>query len=138
MESTTDDALKARFLAVRKEIHNRYTDKQWNEQKTASETLKRSMTDREWESEVIEIDTDITAPDESKKTNHTVTDKLIKKSSHEDFVSAFSSTDGTDTILPRRTTWTAKILPATDHRQQQEAMRVMTPLYKEMVLLSRP
>ncbi len=102
---------------VRKEIYNPYTAKQQSEQQAVSEALKRSMTEREQESEVIEIGTDITAPGESKKTNHTVTDKLIKKSSHEDFVSAFSSTDGTDTILPRRTTWTAKILPATDHRQ---------------------
>ena len=49
-------------------------------------SLKRSMTERERESEVIEIDTDITAPGTSKKTNHTVTDLLIKKPSHEDFV----------------------------------------------------
>ncbi len=48
--------------------------------------LKRSMTECQGESEVIEIDTDITAPGASKKTNRTVTDLLIKKSSHEDFV----------------------------------------------------
>ena len=68
MESKTDDALKARFLAVRKEIYNRYTAKQQNEQQAAIVTLKRSMTDREWESEVIEIDTDITSVGASKKT----------------------------------------------------------------------
>ena len=50
------------------------------------------MTDRERESEVVEIDTDITAAGESKKTNLTVTDSLIKKSSHEDFVSAWRET----------------------------------------------
>jgi hypothetical protein len=112
------------------------------------------MTERERESEVIEIDTDITAPGGSKKTNRTVTDLLIKKPSHEDFVAAwsqavldkgltfdffsdplvckailvtvqcadsiitFSSTHGKDTIVPRRTTWTAKILPTTDDRLQ--------------------
>ena len=43
-----------------------------------------------------------------------------------------SSTNEKDTVLPRRTTWTAKILPATDDRLQQEAMRVLTPLYKEI------
>jgi hypothetical protein len=37
------------------------------------------MTEFERESEVIEINTDITAPGASKKTNHTVTDLLIKK-----------------------------------------------------------
>ncbi len=84
MESKTDDTLKTRFLEVRKEFYNRYTDKQQNEEQAASATLKRSMTDREWESEVIEIDTNITAPRASKKTNHT--DLMIQKSSHEDFV----------------------------------------------------
>jgi hypothetical protein len=37
------------------------------------------MTELEWESEVIEIDTDIIVPGVSKKTIHTVTDMLIKK-----------------------------------------------------------
>jgi hypothetical protein len=36
MESKKDDPLKARFLAVRKEIHKRYTDKR----KTAVSTVK--------------------------------------------------------------------------------------------------
>ena len=57
MESTKDDSpLKARFLAVRKEIYNRYTDKQQTEQEAASPALKRGMSERERESEVIEID----------------------------------------------------------------------------------
>ena len=68
MESKTDDALEARFLTVRKEIYNRYTTKQQNEQQATSAALKRSMTDRERESEVIKIDTDITAVGASKKT----------------------------------------------------------------------
>jgi hypothetical protein len=42
------------------------------------------MIEREWESEVIDIDTDITTLRASKKTNRT--DLLIKKPSHEDFV----------------------------------------------------
>ena len=90
MESKTDDALKATFLAVRNEIYNRFTTKQQNEQQAASAALKRSMTERERESEVIEIDTDITAPGASKKTNRTVTDLLIKKPTHADFVAAWS------------------------------------------------
>jgi len=126
------------------------------------------MSERERDSDVIDVDHDITAPGASKQTNRTVTDRLIKKPSHEDFVAAWSeavlgkgltfdffsdplvrkailvtaqcadsiitssSTNAKDTVLPRRTTWTAKILPATDDRLQQEAMRVLTPLYKEI------
>jgi hypothetical protein len=41
-------------------------------------------------SEVIEIDNDITALGTIKQTNRTVTDKLIKKSCHKDFVSTWS------------------------------------------------
>jgi hypothetical protein len=48
------------------------------------------MSERDRESEVIEIDNTITAPGASKQTNRTVTDKLIKKPSHEDFVAAWS------------------------------------------------
>jgi hypothetical protein len=48
------------------------------------------MSERERESELIKIDEDITAPGASKQTNRTVTDKLIKKPSHEDFVAAWS------------------------------------------------
>ncbi len=77
MESKTDDALKATFLAVRNEIYHRFTTKKQNEHQAVSVALKRSMTESERESEVIEIDTDITAPGASKKTNHTVTDSLI-------------------------------------------------------------
>ena len=90
MEHKTDDTLKVRFLVVRKEIYNRYTAKQQNEQQAASVTLKRSMTECERESEVIEVDTDTTTPGASKKTNRTVTDLLIKKPSHEDFVAVWS------------------------------------------------
>ncbi len=45
MESKTDDALKATFLAVRNEIYNRFTTKKQNEQQAASAALKRSMTE---------------------------------------------------------------------------------------------
>ena len=90
MECKTEDILKARFFVVRNEIYNRYTAKQQREQQADSAVLKRSMTECEWESEVIEIDTDITTPGESKKTNHTVTEILIKKPSHEDFVTVWS------------------------------------------------
>ena len=169
MESTKDDSpLKSRFFAVRKEVYKRFKDKQQTEQQAASAALKRSMSERERDSEVIDVDNDITAPGASKQTNRTVTDRFIKKPSHEDFVAAWSeavlgkgltfdffsdplarkailvtaqcadsiitssSTHGKDTVLPRRKTWTAKNLPATDDRLQQEAMRVLIPLYKEI------
>ena len=35
------------------------------------------MSEREWESEVIGIDNDITTPGASKQTNRTVTDRLM-------------------------------------------------------------
>ncbi len=91
MESTKDDSpLKARFFAVRKEVYKRFKDKQQTEQQAASAALKRSMSERERDSECIEVDNDITAPGASKQTNRTVTDRLIKKPSHEDFVAAWS------------------------------------------------
>jgi hypothetical protein len=91
MEITKDDSpLKARFFVVRKEIYNRYKEKQQTEQQAASAALKRVMSERERESEVIEIDNDITTPGANKQTNRTVTDKLIKKPSHEDFVVAWN------------------------------------------------
>jgi hypothetical protein len=48
------------------------------------------MSDHERESEVIEIDNDITVPGARKQTNRTVTHKLIKNPSHEDFVTVWS------------------------------------------------
>ena len=48
------------------------------------------MSERERDSEVIDVDNDITAPGASKQTNRTVTDRLIKNPSHEDFVAVWS------------------------------------------------
>ncbi len=64
-------------------------------------------------------------------------DPLVRKSilvtpQCADSIITFSSTHGKDTILPRRNTWTAKILPVTDYHLQQQAIRVLTPLYKEI------
>ena len=57
MESKKDDSpLKATFLAVRKEIYNRYTEKQQTEEQAASETLKRGMSESVRDSDVIETD----------------------------------------------------------------------------------
>jgi hypothetical protein len=91
MESTKDDSPpKARFFAVRKEIYNHHQDKKQTEQQAASAALKRVMSESERESEVIVIDNDITTPGASKQTNRTVTDKLMKKPSLEDFVAVRS------------------------------------------------
>jgi hypothetical protein len=77
---------------VRKEIYNRHKEKEQTEQQAVSVSLKRVMSDHERESEVIEIDNDITIPGSRKQTNRTVTHKLIKNPSHEDFVSVWSET----------------------------------------------
>ncbi len=53
-------------------------------------TLKRGMSESEWESEVIEIDTDITDPGARKQTNRTVTDRLTKNPSREDLMVEWS------------------------------------------------
>ena len=91
VESKKDDSpMKARFLVVKKEIYKRYTEKQQTEQQAARVTLKRGMSECKWESEVIEIDTDITVPGAIKQTKRTVTDRFIKKPSHEDFVVVWS------------------------------------------------
>ena len=57
MESKKDDSpLKARFLSVRKEIYNHYTEKDKTEQQTVSASLKRGMSECERESAVIDED----------------------------------------------------------------------------------
>ncbi len=61
-------------------------EKKQTEQQAVSAALKQGMSERKRESEVIDIDNDITDPGASKQTNRTVTDRLIKKPSHEDFV----------------------------------------------------
>jgi hypothetical protein len=55
-------------------------------------------------------------------------DKLIKKPSHEDFVVEWS-----ETVFGKGLKFEFfKILPPTDDRLQQEVMRVLAPLYKEI------
>ena len=70
MEITKDDSpLKARFFVVQKEVYKRFKEKQQTEQQAASAALKRGMSECEWESTVIETDTDITTPGSSNQTN---------------------------------------------------------------------
>ena len=55
MENKKDDSpLKTRFLTVRKEIYNRYTEKQETEQQAVSAALKQGMSERIRDSDVIE------------------------------------------------------------------------------------
>jgi hypothetical protein len=121
MESKKDNSpLNARFLVV------------WK---------KRGLSECERESEFIEMDTNITAP--GANPSHALRVQIPLKTilvttQCTDFIITFSSTQGKGTILPRRTVWTTKILTTTDDRLQQKVMWVMTPLYKEMVLVSRP
>ena len=87
MESKKDDGPeKARFLAVRGEIYKRYTAQQKAKDQVASSALKRSITQWEEEGEVIEIDGDVTDPSAVKKTHHTLTDRLMKRPTVEDFI----------------------------------------------------
>ena len=71
-------------------MYNHYTENQQTEQEESSAELKRGMLECERESKVIEIDTDITSPGANKQTKWTVTDRLIKEPSHEDFVTEWS------------------------------------------------
>ena len=49
-----------------------------------------------------------------------------------DSIITFVVSSTKDTLLPKRSTWTQKILPQTDSRLQQEAMEILTPIYKEI------
>ena len=49
-----------------------------------------------------------------------------------DSIVTFPVSSAKDTLLPKRSTWTQKILPQTDVRLQQEAMEILTPIYKEI------
>jgi hypothetical protein len=82
MKNNKDDIpLKDRFLVVRKEIHNQYTERHKTEQQTDSVELKRSMSECDQESEDIEIDTDLTTLGARKQIHRSVKDRLIKKTS---------------------------------------------------------
>ena len=169
MESKKDDGTeKARFVVVSDEIYKRYTTQQKAKDQVASSALKRSITQREEEGEVIEIDDDVTSPSAAKQAHRTLADRLMKRPTVEEFINAwseaalgkgltfdffsdplvrkailvtaqcadsiitFAGSSAKDTLLPKRSTWTQKILPQTDARLQQEAMEILTPIYKEI------
>ena len=89
MESKKDDGPeKARFLAVRGEIYKRYTAQQKAKDQVASSALKRSITQREEEGEVIEMDGDVTSPSAAKQAHRTLADRLMKRPTVEEFINA--------------------------------------------------
>ena len=91
MESKKDDGTeKARFVVVRHEIYKWYTTQQKAKDQVASSDLKRSITHREEEGEVIEIDGDVTRPSSEKQTHHTLTDRLMKRPTVEEFINEWS------------------------------------------------
>ena len=49
-----------------------------------------------------------------------------------DSIITFTESSVKDTLLPKRSTWTPKILSQTDTRLQQETMEILTPIYKEI------
>ncbi len=169
MESKKDDGSeKVRFVVVRDEIYNRYTAQQKAKDQVVSSPLKRSITQREEEGEVIEIDGDVTSPSAAKQTHHTLVDRLMKRPTVEEFINlwneavlgkgltfdvfndplvhkailvteqctdsiiTFPVSNAKDSLLPKRNTWTQKILPQTDPRLQQEVMEILTPIHKEI------
>jgi hypothetical protein len=73
MESKKDDGSeKTRFLPVRGKIYKLYTTQQKTKDQVTSSTLKRSITQREEEGEVIEMDGDVTRPSTVKQTHRTL------------------------------------------------------------------
>ncbi len=91
MESKKDDGPeKARFVEVRDEIYKWYTARQKDKDQVASSALKRSITHREEEDEVIEIDGDVTSPSAAKQAHRTLADRLMKSPTMEEFINVWS------------------------------------------------
>ena len=90
MESKKDEGTeKARFVVVRDEIYKRYTDQEVKDQVSSSD-LKRSITQREEEGAVIEIDGDVTSPSAGDVAHRTLADRLMKRSTVKEFINAWS------------------------------------------------
>ena len=153
---------------MRDKIYKWHTDQQKDKDQVASSALKRSITQREEEGEVIEIDGDVTSPSAAKQAHRILADRLMKRPTVEEFINTwseavigkgltfdffrdplvhkvilvtvqcadsiitFAGSSAQDTLLPKRSTWTQKILPQTDARLQQDAMEILTPIHKEI------
>ena len=68
-------------------------------------------------------------------TFHFFSDPLVRKdilvtAQCADSIITFAVSSAKDTLLPKRSTWTQKMLPHV--RLQQEAMEILTPIYKEI------
>ena len=85
-----DGPEKVRFVAVRDEIYKWYAAQQKVKDQVASSALKRSITQREEEGEVTEIDGDVTSPSAAKQAYHTLADRLMKRPTVEEFINAWS------------------------------------------------
>ncbi len=96
-----DGSEKARFVVVRDEIYKRYTVQKKSKDQVASSVLKRSITQRKEEGEVIEIDGDITRPSTVKQTHHTLTDRLMKRPTVEEFINVWSEAVIGNTVINR-------------------------------------
>ena len=91
MENKKDDVPdKTRFVPVRDEIYKWYTSQQKAKDQVASSAVKRSITQREEEGDVIEIDGDVTSPSVAKQTHHTLVDRLMKRPTVEEFINTWS------------------------------------------------
>ncbi len=91
MESKKDDGpQKARFVVVIDEIYKRYTTQEKAKDQVASSVLKRSITQREEEGEVIEIDGDVTRPSAVKQVHLTLADRLMKRPTVEEFINVWN------------------------------------------------
>ncbi len=93
MESKKGDGPeKSRFVSVRDEIYKWYTARDKTKDQVVSSALKRSITQREEEGEVIEIDGDVTRPSASKQGHRTLVDRLMKRPTVEEFINVWRET----------------------------------------------
>ncbi len=91
MESKKDDGPeKARFVVVRDQIYKWYTVQQKDKDQVDRSDLKSSITQREEEGEVIEIDGDVTSPSAAKQAHHTLEDRLMQRPTVEEFMNVWS------------------------------------------------
>ena len=91
METKKDDGPeKTRFVVVRDEIYKWYTTQQKAKVQVVSSALKRSITQPEEEGEVIEMDGDVTSPSAVKQTHLTLVNRLMKRTTVEEFINTVS------------------------------------------------
>ena len=79
-------------FAVRGEIYKWYNPYQKVKDQVASSAVKRSITQREEEGEVIEIDGDVTSPSAAKQAHRTLADRLMKRPTVEEFINEWNET----------------------------------------------